>query len=264
MQRPNSMPICCGSETVWVDNVPSKEYCYCRDCKHEVDPDTGCKDCVTTRWPKHLRDAVVGVDHGQDPVHAYRLAKAQQVAVNAALSSPTLLQPRKGIAGIVPSTGGLASSLPPKVFPNVNTNPGGHQVHIHTSNCVTCGMTRSEAASRGYPPCHGPAEMAGRRDGIHALHQHDWDQSGAPMSHKDCTRCAANTAMFDMNGNGPHCAATAPIVAKPVASAPKIPYDTHDWDHVTGQCRDCYVAQSLANFPSFGAGPACPGKTGRP
>lgn len=29
-------PTCCGKESVYVDNVPGKEYYYCRECKNEV------------------------------------------------------------------------------------------------------------------------------------------------------------------------------------------------------------------------------------
>jgi hypothetical protein len=30
---------CCGQDSIWVDNVPGKEYYYCRECKKEVSPD---------------------------------------------------------------------------------------------------------------------------------------------------------------------------------------------------------------------------------
>lgn len=33
------MKYCCGLEAVWVDNVPTKEYWYCKECKQEV-PET--------------------------------------------------------------------------------------------------------------------------------------------------------------------------------------------------------------------------------
>lgn len=29
-------PTCCGLESIWVDNVPGKEYYYCKECKNEV------------------------------------------------------------------------------------------------------------------------------------------------------------------------------------------------------------------------------------
>jgi len=31
-----SRPFCCGVESVYVDNIPGKEYFYCRSCKLEV------------------------------------------------------------------------------------------------------------------------------------------------------------------------------------------------------------------------------------
>lgn len=27
---------CCGLDAVWVDNVPGKEYWYCKECKNEI------------------------------------------------------------------------------------------------------------------------------------------------------------------------------------------------------------------------------------
>jgi len=32
-------PKCCGMDSIWVDNVPGKEYFYCRECKKEVAPE---------------------------------------------------------------------------------------------------------------------------------------------------------------------------------------------------------------------------------
>ncbi len=32
----NKLPRCCGMESIWVDNVPGKEYWFCRECKNEV------------------------------------------------------------------------------------------------------------------------------------------------------------------------------------------------------------------------------------
>ena len=29
---------CCGQDSIWVDNVPGKEYYYCKECKKEVTP----------------------------------------------------------------------------------------------------------------------------------------------------------------------------------------------------------------------------------
>jgi hypothetical protein len=29
-------PSCCGLESVWVDNVPGKEYYFCTECREEV------------------------------------------------------------------------------------------------------------------------------------------------------------------------------------------------------------------------------------
>lgn len=36
MKKPEIVPMCCGKDSVWVDNVPTKEYFYCRECKNEV------------------------------------------------------------------------------------------------------------------------------------------------------------------------------------------------------------------------------------
>lgn len=30
------MRSCCGLDAVWVDNVPGKEYWYCKECRNEV------------------------------------------------------------------------------------------------------------------------------------------------------------------------------------------------------------------------------------
>ena len=30
------MPTCCGLDSVWVDNVPGKEYYFCTECREEV------------------------------------------------------------------------------------------------------------------------------------------------------------------------------------------------------------------------------------
>lgn len=30
------VPSCCNQEATWVDNVPTKEYWYCKSCKREV------------------------------------------------------------------------------------------------------------------------------------------------------------------------------------------------------------------------------------
>ncbi len=40
MEKPYPLPLChaCNETAIWVDNVPGKEYCYCRDCKCEVTP----------------------------------------------------------------------------------------------------------------------------------------------------------------------------------------------------------------------------------
>lgn len=32
----NDKRYCCNGEATWVDNVPGKEYWYCRSCKNEV------------------------------------------------------------------------------------------------------------------------------------------------------------------------------------------------------------------------------------
>lgn len=32
-------PKCCDKDAEWVDNVPGKEYYYCKVCKKEVNPD---------------------------------------------------------------------------------------------------------------------------------------------------------------------------------------------------------------------------------
>lgn len=37
MNKPS--PTCCNEYATWVDNVPGKEYWYCRVCKKEVDKD---------------------------------------------------------------------------------------------------------------------------------------------------------------------------------------------------------------------------------
>lgn len=29
-------PKCCGMDSIWVENVPTKGYNYCRECKNEV------------------------------------------------------------------------------------------------------------------------------------------------------------------------------------------------------------------------------------
>lgn len=41
MTKPDVMPECCGEKSVWVDNIPSKAYAYCRQCKNEVSLSAG-------------------------------------------------------------------------------------------------------------------------------------------------------------------------------------------------------------------------------
>ncbi len=32
----NASPMCCGTTSIYVDNIPGKEYYFCRECKNEV------------------------------------------------------------------------------------------------------------------------------------------------------------------------------------------------------------------------------------
>ncbi len=265
MNRPNRLPTCCGQETTYVDNVPNKEYIYCRACKHEVDEYSGCKSCYLSppsdasfeADKQAILDSVhytIGIDPGklkwrQAAPSAQDLAALRRSPVQG---PPTLThvvdylgncnvcqQNVVGLPSRAPCYG--PTKQPAAVPPPPQTAAKQH--HSHTSwtsvngliICNDCGCAADDSLAAAPCPWYGtpPPPTA-----AHSSHPR-WSTTNS--GNRICDACGIDSRSTHAprlcHGNLPN----APKPPQPVAM------HSHDID-VYGLCRDCgAMAQAISN-----------------
>lgn len=89
MSDSSPSPICCGTPTSWVENIPGKGYNYCRECKKEVAAEPSAQELQRlegfNRAPNYLKQASA--------------ADRINEAYDAALKAIGVPRPVMGIAG---------------------------------------------------------------------------------------------------------------------------------------------------------------------